>query len=361
MVIAIIGILVALLLPAVQAAREAARALQCRNNLKQLATAWHTFDSINGNYPGGGWLYSVSGDPDCGNGLKQPGGWIFRLLPHIEQQGLHDLGLGLTGGSEWTAKRQAHGERYVTAVPILNCPTRRRTETFFMASNGCCVPGNVILPPGPARQARTDYAANAGSGPPTALNVLGDMPAGLSIQCYNSPDPDGSEWGDAYQESGGVVTRDWNGVSYSGSQIQRAHIKDGTSNTYMAGEKNVDPNSYYGGPQDWGDDWGMFTGHQDDNYRICYKNPTNDFDSSRPTITPIIDTPGTGVGFIRYSVSFGSASPSSWVTGSSVEPSSLSVVAWSARAVRRETRPLPPVSSCTPASTRPVAKPDWKA
>jgi prepilin-type N-terminal cleavage/methylation domain-containing protein/prepilin-type processing-associated H-X9-DG protein len=81
-VIAIIGVLVSLLLPAVQAAREAARRMQCQNNLKQLGLALHNHESAKsdlpslGDYLGSGTVY-----------------WSLpaRLLPYCEKQNVHDL------------------------------------------------------------------------------------------------------------------------------------------------------------------------------------------------------------------------------------------------------------------------------
>ena len=90
-VVTIIGILIALLLPAVQAAREAARQLQCRNNLKQLALGCLQHESTFKRLPTGGWMYMWTGDADRGTERHQPGGWIYNVLPYIEQQALHDL------------------------------------------------------------------------------------------------------------------------------------------------------------------------------------------------------------------------------------------------------------------------------
>ncbi|MBI81919.1 MAG: prepilin-type cleavage/methylation domain-containing protein, partial [Planctomycetaceae bacterium] len=158
-VISIIAILIALLLPAVQAARESARLIHCRNNLKQLAITWFNFEAAHQMYPGGGWYYGVAGDADCGVGRMQPGGWIFRLLPYLEQRALHDMGQGLTHSDNWQEKLYAHGRRYVIPVPTLSCPTRRDSR---MVEVGCCIPGNVHFdtPGGVAPgQTRTDYAA----------------------------------------------------------------------------------------------------------------------------------------------------------------------------------------------------------
>ena len=84
-VISIIGILIALLLPAVQAAREAARNMQCANNLKQLGLAVHNYHSINNVLPID--IYCWDSGPV---GKRNGKGWIVSVLPFLEQQSLFD-------------------------------------------------------------------------------------------------------------------------------------------------------------------------------------------------------------------------------------------------------------------------------
>ncbi len=94
-VIAIIGILVALLLPAIQAAREAARRNQCTNNLKQLALGALNHESTFKQFPSAGLGYKWGGDPNFGGGRKQPGVGSITRCPFIEEQQIHDMGMGV--------------------------------------------------------------------------------------------------------------------------------------------------------------------------------------------------------------------------------------------------------------------------
>ena len=119
-VITIIGILIALLLPAVQAAREAARQTQCQNNLKQLALGCLNHESITKRLPTDGWGFAWTGDADRGNDWRQPGGWIYNILPYIEQQPLHDLGTRHAGPNSPCHRRGC--QRLATPLSISTAP-----------------------------------------------------------------------------------------------------------------------------------------------------------------------------------------------------------------------------------------------
>ena len=186
-VITIIGILIALLLPAVQAAREAARKVQCANNLKQLTVAMLNQSRPPGSFPSGGWNYQWTADPDRGTGKEQPAGWVYATLPYIEQQALHDLG---SDGQPnvWTAKQLAGATaRCQTPLSFQNCPRHARSSIR-------CPPNPTAASPSPrlarnwaAAVARGDYAANAGDQVQNCL-VEGPMDLGTAISMtrYNT-------------------------------------------------------------------------------------------------------------------------------------------------------------------------------
>ena len=131
-VITIIGILIALLLPAVQAARESARQAQCKNNLKQLALGCLQHESAIRRLPTGGWGCGWTGDADRGTDWRQPGGWIYNILPFIDQQALHDMVAGLPGPPDQPSSLKciAQMQRLGVAMSVLYCPSRRRAIVY---------------------------------------------------------------------------------------------------------------------------------------------------------------------------------------------------------------------------------------
>ena len=85
-VIAIIAVLIGLLLPAVQKAREAAARTQCANNLKQIGLAMHAYHGVYGYFPPG---FTSQAATTNGDSLGPGWGWAAHLLPYVEQNPLH--------------------------------------------------------------------------------------------------------------------------------------------------------------------------------------------------------------------------------------------------------------------------------
>ncbi len=92
-VITIIGILMALLLPAVQAAREAARRSQCQNNLKQIGLAMQSFHTAVGNFPPG----------EVGSGTNNVG-WATYLLAQLDQVALYQKLTAASNSSSYSTR-----------------------------------------------------------------------------------------------------------------------------------------------------------------------------------------------------------------------------------------------------------------
>jgi prepilin-type N-terminal cleavage/methylation domain-containing protein len=120
-VIAIIGALVALLLPAVQGARESARRSQCANNLRQIGLALLAHHDAHGALPMG----CLEWRPP-GNTTQRQLAWSAYLLPYLEQQPLFDA-LDLTQGFDAPANAEAASQWISTYL----CPSSRRTEEHY--------------------------------------------------------------------------------------------------------------------------------------------------------------------------------------------------------------------------------------
>ena len=244
-VITIIGILISLLLPAVQSAREAARRLQCSNNLKQLGLACLNHEAANGFIPSGGWGWMWIGDPDRGFTKSQPAGWIYNVLPYVEQQALHDLG----AGQDDSVKKTTALTLAQTPVSLLNCPSRRPSVIYPNYCRGTYVAynaGGVYSSSTNNGLARGDYAANASG------SYMADAEGPAKID-----DESTYSW---------LSSSFFTGVIYQRSQTTMAAISDGTSNTILLGEKYMNIDQYTTG-EDMGDNENMYAGYDNDSLR----------------------------------------------------------------------------------------------
>jgi prepilin-type N-terminal cleavage/methylation domain-containing protein/prepilin-type processing-associated H-X9-DG protein len=273
-VIAIIGILIALLLPAVQAAREAARRMQCMNHLKHLALGVLNHETAQRFFPTNGKGSRCIGDPDAGFGpyvsgpdglgqfVGQPGSWIYNILPYIEQGDFHDAGAGLP----MAQKHAIWSEQVRKPIPTYYCPSRRAAAPYGLGWATGTNPtfenvSNVTV------LAKNDYAINSGD---TTYRNNADGAAAST------------------------------GIAFHASAVRMGDVTDGTSNTYLAGEKYINPDAYTDDKNsaDFGDDGAAYAGHTWQHARWTYYN------SATPGAgyVPIRDTPG----YYNYAV-FGSA------------------------------------------------------
>lgn len=242
-VITIIGILVSLLLPAVQSAREAARMAQCKNNMKQLGLGAKSHATMHGHYPSSGWGYLWIGDPNRGFGKSQPGGWAYNTLPFIEQTAVHDIGLEMTGAALSTELVKVQQG----VVSTFYCPSRRKAK-LYPSVGSYPTARNTDYPTGGT--AKTDYAGNGGE----VVQTWGGPAAGTTQAPEPLSDP-------AYG-----WTLNHTGVTHCVSEVRPAHIRDGESSTYWAGEKYLNPDQYTTG-SGGADNGSLYQGHDWDNLR----------------------------------------------------------------------------------------------
>lgn len=210
-VIAVITVLLALLLPAVQQARETARRLQCKNNLKQIGLALHNYHETHGLFPPGAITTTFDPSPSIpwwnawDDAQQAPGdgfhgtSWLLQVLPYVDQSSVFN---------KWDFRTNVLGNGDLAAmnIPLLYCPTRRNdaSDEQSIMFNGNTTGG-------------TDYGGCFGGG-----NSVGD---GLPHQIHHV---------DSSIENKSVYPE--RGVFFANSSTKFRDITDGTSSTLLIGE-----------------------------------------------------------------------------------------------------------------------------
>lgn len=233
--IAIIGMLVALLVPAVHAAREAARRTQCRNNLKQLSLAALNHESAHAFFPSSGWGFRWTGDPERGVGERQPGGWAYDILPYLEESNVRNI----PRGTEDTEKRATTKILNETPLSGFVCPSRREPIAYALEHPNW--PRQSLYTINADLQdvsARSDYAINSGTIYP-----------GSDV---GPPRPHDWTWPGWFPGSKNPQNEDFeveelrsNGVSYLRTEVTAGMISRGLSKVYLIGEKYLSTDFYH--------------------------------------------------------------------------------------------------------------------
>jgi len=308
-VIAIIGVLVSLLLPAVQKIREAANRMSCSNNLKQIGLAIHNFHDTNGRFPSGGvtWgdfsnqefsrnpgpSYKMNGAYAAApsNVKQQTAGWLFQILPFMEQDNLYNTPdvIWDASGNPTNAKINPNAGEY---------SSQGYPQNYVVGNlEGFSLPSYIIeygtdrnVPPGPQRTQLIKTFFCPSRRPPTALDTMTPNPGGNDYVAaesgtvpMNQPDTSSYQgWGRMPDQA---LSGDWGWGYANHSVIQQrkrpvtfAQVTDGTSNTMAIAEKFVQPQWYGGGGG--GNDQGWNEGFDPDN--------------ARETNTPDPNNPSTG-------------------------------------------------------------------
>jgi len=195
-VIAIIAVLIALLLPAVQQAREAARMTQCRNNLKQLGLAFHNYHDVNRMLPSGGYPQSYA----------YLIGWAARIFPYIDEANRLNAIEAITPNAlmkvnPYRSDPYGANPAFTNPVKTLSCPSSELGEH------------SPDIPP-------VSGSSSAHTSAHGALHYRGN---GGSYDLLES----GTDASKRYSKSG---------VIYPSSNTRFGDITDGTSNTFLLGE-----------------------------------------------------------------------------------------------------------------------------
>ena len=204
--VAIIVLLLAVTVPAVQQAREAARKVQCQSHLKQIGLALHNYQEKFGALPPGWIGVSNQGGHDVLG--KNGRGWAYHLLPEIEQDNLASQ-LDFNG-ARIPANQFAIRKGVRDSLDIFLCPSDGKADVWKIEDEDRLRPLLTMAP--------ADYVGNFGVGDVSYCETL----EGTNLQCRGEDDGE------------------FTGVFYHNSSTRLEDILDGTSNTLMVGEQATD-------------------------------------------------------------------------------------------------------------------------
>jgi prepilin-type N-terminal cleavage/methylation domain-containing protein/prepilin-type processing-associated H-X9-DG protein len=220
-VIAIIGVLISLLLPAVQKVREAANRTQCSNNLKQIGLALHNYHDTFKRFPPGyidgnkNTSAQPGGTPD--NDVGPGWGWASLLLPYLEQGNVYNqinFNVGVGVGANVQISQQP--------LTVFQCPSDDLHDTFPIYDSNFTSPIAVV--------AQGNYVGCNGW-----------------VECFNNAGGffPGGVGNDGLPGTTGAAA---NGVFYRNSKTNIASVADGMSNTIIVGERssNHSPSTWTG-------------------------------------------------------------------------------------------------------------------
>jgi prepilin-type N-terminal cleavage/methylation domain-containing protein/prepilin-type processing-associated H-X9-DG protein len=217
-VIAIIGVLIGLLLPAVQKVREAAARMQCANNMKQIALAMHSYHDVNNHFPGM-WVRwgetDVQAPPSDGDGVRTGGGSItcyLSLMPYLEQQNLYNvLHPYFYDTTRWSPTFFPYTHK---GPPLVEGPANTGTVPTYVC------PSQAEFP----TPARTDSWANY----PTPWWGADAVYGMIGVETY--PLNHGSDF------DYGTPKKD--GMFFRNSAVRIPDVTDGTTNTFLICERD---------------------------------------------------------------------------------------------------------------------------
>ena len=217
-VITVIAVLIALLLPAVQSAREASRRAQCANNLKQLGLACHNYAGAQSVLPEGDWYQFYLAEDGSGplkgyNGWAHVGSYVLMLLPFLEQASVYNA-----FNANFHPFQPTNSTLAGTNLGVLHCPSDP------------AVGDRIGFP--------TDlFGGIYGTWPPSMLPYYVCFNSYGGSVGYFTPYPNGAPSKPGTDPNEAAEIAQGNGVFYFGHAVSLAEISDGTSNTFLIGER----------------------------------------------------------------------------------------------------------------------------